>query len=166
MTRHLDETGTVTGLIPDHPPPAYIYLPQPSLNATFTVEDRTADLGLVALHLAPGVGIHLHTPAQAREFVRAFALALDMLTPRPPRCNDCGEPHMSHRLDCPQLPQRDLAAVPDAAQDAGDPDYRCLDDDESGNCRHCGAGKREPHRPQCLVHALPADAAQDAEATS
>ena len=110
MTSQQDPaTGVITGLIPDHPPsPAYLYLPQPPLLDTFLVEDRSADLGLVAIRIAAGVGIHLRTAAQAREFVRAFALALEMLTPRDRIASPWLASRASSALDLP-----DLAAVPD-----------------------------------------------------
>jgi hypothetical protein len=71
-------TGRIDGSIPAKPRPAFLTVSLPDLDDKFEVHDTGST---VIVYLNGRSAIHVNTAAQAREFVRAFALALEMLTP-------------------------------------------------------------------------------------
>ena len=107
-----EPAGRIDGSISAVPKPAYIHLSGSYADEHIGVHDAIATLGLVEVTIGQAVRLHLHTPGQAREFIRAFALALEMLEPAPRDLRIVNP--TTHALE--QLPPIPFMVVPDTAQ--------------------------------------------------
>ena len=138
MTSQEAAAGTISGYIPAEPEPAAatLYLPALETRDHLRVVQYDGPRPFVAVTLAGGLAIHLHTRAQAREFIRAFALALEMLTPSLDGTRPADLPGPVRSQDSPldssnggestlnadRAGEPDLVPLPDVAQDADLPE--------------------------------------------